>query len=42
MFTYFVRRSLGMVLTLLIVSVLVFVIMNLPDGDYFAIIIDNY
>ena len=34
MFSYLVRRMLTMVLTLLVISGLVFVIIQLPPGDY--------
>jgi peptide/nickel transport system permease protein len=34
MFNYFVRRILTMLLTLLVVSALVFIIIQLPEGDY--------
>ena len=34
MFGYLIRRILTMIPTLLIVSVLVFVIIQLPPGDY--------
>jgi peptide/nickel transport system permease protein len=34
MFNYFARRILTMLLTLLVVSALVFVIIQLPEGDY--------
>ncbi len=34
MFDYFIKRILVMVLTLLVVSALVFVVIQLPEGDY--------
>ena len=34
MFDYFVKRVLVMVLTLLVVSALVFIVIQLPEGDY--------
>ena len=34
MFDYLVRRVLVMIPTLLVISVLVFVIIQLPEGDY--------
>ena len=34
MFRYFVRRVLVMIPTLLVISALVFIIIQLPEGDY--------
>ena len=34
MIDYFIRRILVMMLTLLIVSALVFIVIQLPEGDY--------
>ncbi|MDC0989972.1 ABC transporter permease, partial [Rhodospirillales bacterium] len=34
MFSYFVRRIFTMLATLLVVSALVFIIIQLPEGDY--------
>lgn len=36
MFTYLIRRLLVMIPTLLVISVLVFVIIQLPEGDYLS------
>ena len=41
MFGYLVRRVLTMILTLLVVSALVFVIIQLPPGDYLTSYIDE-
>jgi ABC-type dipeptide/oligopeptide/nickel transport system permease component len=34
MFHFFVRRTLVMIPTLLVISALVFIIIQLPEGDY--------
>ena len=34
MIDYFIRRILVMMLTLLVVSALVFIVIQLPEGDY--------
>jgi peptide/nickel transport system permease protein len=39
MFIFFIRRLLMMIVTLLVISVLVFIIIQLPPGDYLSVLI---
>ena len=42
MLDYIVRRLLVMIPTLLIISILVFIIIQLPPGDYLTTLIQEY
>ena len=41
MLSYIIRRSFYMIIIMLVVSVVAFIIIQLPPGDYLTILIEN-